>query len=128
RSKGIMVDDAAVPSGGVRRQRPSSGPAPSFRDVSGDAIHTDFFPFFVGPYYATYPERDKEILRLKSTPSEFSSFFWGQFQGLIRKFLASDEFSKVQGELLSLDGAQERLFEASPLLLKLTMLLLTRFM
>nr|GEZ48286.1 hypothetical protein [Tanacetum cinerariifolium] len=26
------------------------------RDVSGDAIHTDFFPFFAGPYYATYPE------------------------------------------------------------------------
>ncbi|GKE03966.1 hypothetical protein Tco_1395984 [Tanacetum coccineum] len=56
RGKGIMVDDAAAPSGGVSRQRPSSGPAPSFRDVSGDAIHTDFFPFSAGPYYATYPE------------------------------------------------------------------------
>ncbi|GJV51128.1 hypothetical protein Tco_1446869 [Tanacetum coccineum] len=53
---GIMVDDAAAPSGGASRQRPSSGPAPSFRDVSGDAIHTDFFPFSAGPYYATYPE------------------------------------------------------------------------
>ncbi|GJV41679.1 hypothetical protein Tco_1420119 [Tanacetum coccineum] len=29
---------------------------PSFRDVSGDAIHTDFFPFSAGPYYSTYPE------------------------------------------------------------------------
>ncbi|GKD05644.1 hypothetical protein Tco_1180618, partial [Tanacetum coccineum] len=51
-----MVDDAAAPSAGVSRPRPSSGPAPSFRDVSGDAIHTDFFPFSAGPYYATYPK------------------------------------------------------------------------
>ncbi|GKA41037.1 translocon-associated protein subunit alpha, partial [Tanacetum coccineum] len=56
RSKGVMVDDAAAPFTGVSRPRPSSGPALSFRDVSGDAIHTDFFPFFGGPYYATYPE------------------------------------------------------------------------
>ncbi|GKD19446.1 hypothetical protein Tco_1208604 [Tanacetum coccineum] len=54
--KGIMVDDAATPSGGVSRPRPSSRPAPSFKDVSGDAIHTDFFPFSAGPYYATYPK------------------------------------------------------------------------
>ncbi|GJY95841.1 hypothetical protein Tco_0512202, partial [Tanacetum coccineum] len=54
RGNKIMVDDAVAPSGGVSRQRPSSGPAPSFRDVFGDAIHTDFFPFFAGPYYATY--------------------------------------------------------------------------
>ncbi|GKD36196.1 hypothetical protein Tco_1251705 [Tanacetum coccineum] len=93
----------------------------------------------------TKTERDEEILRLKATPSEFSSLIWGQFQGLVRKFLASDEFSRVQGELLSLaasagferglsmhqtkdefadvlkmmvnfmPGAQERLAEASPL-------------
>ncbi|GJY48277.1 hypothetical protein Tco_0438233 [Tanacetum coccineum] len=25
-------------------------------DFSGDAIHTDFFPFSAGPYYATYPK------------------------------------------------------------------------
>ncbi|GJU74781.1 hypothetical protein Tco_1266186 [Tanacetum coccineum] len=54
--KGIMVDDVVAPSGGVSRQRPSSRPASSFRDVSGDAIYTDFFPFSAGPYYATYPE------------------------------------------------------------------------
>ncbi|GKE61550.1 hypothetical protein Tco_1511917, partial [Tanacetum coccineum] len=47
-------------------------------------------------------EKDEEILHLKATPPEFSSFFRGQFQGLIWKFLASDEFSRVQGELLSL--------------------------
>nr|GEU75307.1 hypothetical protein [Tanacetum cinerariifolium] len=64
RGKGIMVDDAVVPSGGVSRQRPSSGPAPSFRDVSGDAIHTDFFPFSASPYYATYLE-DGEMVRVE---------------------------------------------------------------
>nr|GEU52753.1 hypothetical protein [Tanacetum cinerariifolium] len=54
RGKGIMVDDAAAPSAGASRSRPSSRPAPSFRDVSSDAIHTHFFPFSAGPYYATY--------------------------------------------------------------------------
>ncbi|GKA90624.1 hypothetical protein Tco_0812494 [Tanacetum coccineum] len=43
--KGIMADDVVAPSVGVSRPRPSSGPAPSFRDVSGDAINVDFFPF-----------------------------------------------------------------------------------
>ncbi|GKF83901.1 hypothetical protein Tco_0248799, partial [Tanacetum coccineum] len=88
--------------------------------------------------------RDDEILWLKTTPLEFLSFFRGQFQGLVWKFLASDEFSRVQGELLFLaasarfkrglsmhrtkdefaavlkkmvnfmPGAQDRLAEASP--------------
>ncbi|GJU31438.1 hypothetical protein Tco_1175027 [Tanacetum coccineum] len=53
--KGVMVDDVVAPSTSVSRPRPSSGPAPSFRDISGDAIHTDFFPFSGGPYYTTYP-------------------------------------------------------------------------
>ncbi|GJV05313.1 hypothetical protein Tco_1338882 [Tanacetum coccineum] len=242
--KGVMVDDDVTPSFGVSRPRPSSRPAPSFKDVSDDAIHTDFFPFSVGPYYATYPKggvagncefireewdapyrptfrvltkevfkdlavcktmvdqfptpsemvgvkslsddqltvlmkevckdpsicktivdrfptlgemvrvntyeekvanmtglklqvsalkkqvsglndkltssdasfakskakgkerkkkiKDEEILRLKTTPPEFSSFFRGQFQCLVGKFLSSDEFSRVLGELISL--------------------------
>ncbi|GJR93148.1 hypothetical protein Tco_0265322 [Tanacetum coccineum] len=54
--KGIMVDDDVASFVGVGQPRPSSGPAPSFRDVSRDAIHADFFPFSVGPYYATYLE------------------------------------------------------------------------
>ncbi|GJU18988.1 hypothetical protein Tco_1251214 [Tanacetum coccineum] len=54
--KGIMVDDAVAPSAGASRPKPSSGSVPSFRDVSGDAIHANFFPFPAGPYYATYPE------------------------------------------------------------------------
>ncbi|GJR94491.1 hypothetical protein Tco_0266665, partial [Tanacetum coccineum] len=53
--KGVMVDDVAAPSAGASRPRSSSGPAPSFRSVFDDAIHTDFFPFSAGPYYATYP-------------------------------------------------------------------------
>ncbi|GJZ07306.1 hypothetical protein Tco_0541099, partial [Tanacetum coccineum] len=247
--KGIMVDDAATSSAGVSRSRPSFGPAPSFKDVSGDAIHTDFFLFSVvyweesrmliheyfgdltkevfkdpsicktiidrfptlgemvrveslsddqltakmsvlhcmmmahgGELLARYrglnqshheyvlsadsrlkgyeekvanmtglelqvsalknprlrgrrekkkiksltksldnmhaevarlsaslnqatileAKRDEEILQLKTTPLEFSSFFRGQFQGLVRKFLSSDEFSRVLGELISL--------------------------
>ncbi|GJW28427.1 hypothetical protein Tco_0045302 [Tanacetum coccineum] len=56
--EGIMVNDAATPSGGASRPRPSSEPAPPFKEVSGDAIHTNFFPFSAGPYYATYPEGD----------------------------------------------------------------------
>ncbi|GKE49876.1 hypothetical protein Tco_1481134, partial [Tanacetum coccineum] len=47
-------------------------------------------------------EKDEEILCLKATPPEFASFFRSQFQDLVWKFLASDEFSRVQGELLSL--------------------------
>nr|GEZ22285.1 hypothetical protein [Tanacetum cinerariifolium] len=56
RGKGVMVDDVVAPSAGVSRPRPSFEPASSFRDISGDAIHTDFFPFFAGPYYDTYPK------------------------------------------------------------------------
>ncbi|GJY71675.1 copia protein [Tanacetum coccineum] len=54
--KGIMADDAAASFVGVSRPRPSSGPIPSFRDVSRMAIHADIFPFSAGPYYATYLE------------------------------------------------------------------------
>ncbi|GKC56603.1 reverse transcriptase domain-containing protein [Tanacetum coccineum] len=53
--KCIMVDDAAAPSVCASRPRPSSEPT-RFRDVAGDAIHANFFPFSAGPYYATYPE------------------------------------------------------------------------
>nr|GEV23968.1 hypothetical protein [Tanacetum cinerariifolium] len=54
--KGIMVDDAAASSVCASRLRPSFGPALSFRDVSRDAIHADFFPFSTSSYNATYPE------------------------------------------------------------------------
>ncbi|GJU71000.1 retrovirus-related pol polyprotein from transposon TNT 1-94 [Tanacetum coccineum] len=45
RGKGIMTDAAAASSAGVSRPQPSYGPASSFRDISEDAIHIDFFPF-----------------------------------------------------------------------------------
>ncbi|GJU71247.1 hypothetical protein Tco_1262652 [Tanacetum coccineum] len=45
-----------IPFVGASRPRVSFGPAPSFRELSGDAIHRDFFPFYRGPYYATYPK------------------------------------------------------------------------
>ncbi|GJS31290.1 hypothetical protein Tco_0491910 [Tanacetum coccineum] len=47
-------------------------------------------------------KKDAEILRFRASPPEFASFFQGGFQGLVQKFLASDEFSRFQGELLSL--------------------------
>ncbi|GJR02036.1 putative ribonuclease H-like domain-containing protein [Tanacetum coccineum] len=59
-------------------------------------------------------KKDVEILQLKSSPPEFASFFRGGFQSLVRKFLASDEFSRVQDELISL-AASAGLAEASPL-------------
>ncbi|GKG63202.1 hypothetical protein Tco_0638849, partial [Tanacetum coccineum] len=40
-------------------------------------------------------EKGEEILCLKKNPLEFVSFFHGQFQDLVRKFLAFDEFSRV---------------------------------
>ncbi|GJR74444.1 hypothetical protein Tco_0086809, partial [Tanacetum coccineum] len=56
RGKGIMTDGAAASSGGASHLWPSSSSAPSFRDISSDAIHREFFPFSPGPYYATYPK------------------------------------------------------------------------
>ncbi|GKE20001.1 hypothetical protein Tco_1431513, partial [Tanacetum coccineum] len=196
RGKGIMTDvDAAVaPSVGASHPRVSSGPAPSFKELYGDAIHKDLFPFSLGPYYATYPEGGiagnceftreewdaphqptlkvltKEVFkdpsvcktvvdqfptpremiriealssdqltakmsvlhclmmshggkllswyhgllqshhkyvqstdsRLKGYQEKFASLTGLESQALVRKFLASDEFSRVQAELLSL--------------------------
>ncbi|GKD21739.1 hypothetical protein Tco_1223442, partial [Tanacetum coccineum] len=56
--KGIIndVDAAVVMSVGASRLWVSSDPVPSFKELSGDAIHRDFFPFSPGPYYDIYPE------------------------------------------------------------------------
>nr|GEZ47219.1 hypothetical protein [Tanacetum cinerariifolium] len=84
-------------------------------DVSGKAIYTDFFPFFVGPYYATYPEDGVDV-NCEFTREEWDALYRPIFgvltkevfrdpaicKGLVWKFLASDEFSRLQGELLSL--------------------------
>ncbi|GJV12613.1 hypothetical protein Tco_1354154 [Tanacetum coccineum] len=69
-----------------------------------DNLHTEVARLSADLNRATVLEakKDEEILCLKDTPPKFSSFFQGQFQGLVQMFLASDEFSRVQGELLSL--------------------------
>ncbi|GJW00678.1 hypothetical protein Tco_1555929 [Tanacetum coccineum] len=56
RGKSIITDADVAPPACASRPRSSSGPASSFRDVSGDTIHREFFPFSPGPYYATYHE------------------------------------------------------------------------
>nr|GEZ98463.1 hypothetical protein [Tanacetum cinerariifolium] len=222
--KGIMTDaDTAVALPvDASHPRVSSGSVPSFREISGDVIHRDFFLFSPSPYYATYlegsdqgsfqgslclqdcgglisdtrgngldqalssdqltakmsdlhclmmshggkllawyrgllqshheyvqstdsrlkgylekfasltgfesqatvleAEKDEEILCLKATHSVFASFFHGQIQALVWKFLTSDEFSRVHAKLLSLAASTglcleqpDRLAEASPL-------------
>ncbi|GJW39045.1 hypothetical protein Tco_0064890 [Tanacetum coccineum] len=119
-----------------------------FLTKSLDNLHAEVAHLSVALNQATIleAEKDEEILRLKTTPPEFASFFCGHFQDLVWKFLASDEFSRVQCELLSLannagferdlsmhptkdefatvlkkmanfmPGAHDRLAEASPLL------------
>ncbi|GKB76317.1 hypothetical protein Tco_0943212 [Tanacetum coccineum] len=56
-------------------------------------------------YKHSLAEKNAEILRLKDSPPEFASFFQGGFQGLVQNFLASDEFSRVKSELLSLTAS-----------------------
>ncbi|GKB80028.1 hypothetical protein Tco_0946923, partial [Tanacetum coccineum] len=54
--KGIMVDKLPAPSVVHSRSRLSFQACSSFKDVFGDAIHMDFFPFSAGPCHATYPK------------------------------------------------------------------------
>ncbi|GJZ75297.1 putative reverse transcriptase domain-containing protein [Tanacetum coccineum] len=56
RGKAIMTDVAGASSGGAGRPWPSSAPTSFVRDLSGDAIHRDLFPFSPGPYYTLYLE------------------------------------------------------------------------
>ncbi|GJV56525.1 hypothetical protein Tco_1457530 [Tanacetum coccineum] len=88
-----------------------------------DNLHAEVAHLFATLNQATIlkAERDEEILRLNTTPTEFSSFFQGQFQGLVQKFHAFDEFSRDEFAMVLkkmvnfMPGAQERLAEASPL-------------
>ncbi|GKB90208.1 hypothetical protein Tco_0962480, partial [Tanacetum coccineum] len=106
--KGIMVDDAAAPSSGVSRPRPSSGSAPLFKDVSGDAMHTDLFPFSIGPYYATYPEGGVAG-NCEFTSEEWDAPYWPTL-GVLTKEVFKDHVISVLhcmmmshgGELLAL--------------------------
>nr|GEX00184.1 DUF4219 domain-containing protein/UBN2 domain-containing protein [Tanacetum cinerariifolium] len=58
RGRGIMTDAdaAAVLFVGASRPWIPFGPAPSFRELSRDAIHRDLFPFSSSPCYDTYPK------------------------------------------------------------------------
>nr|GEV28134.1 hypothetical protein [Tanacetum cinerariifolium] len=82
--EGIMADDAAAPFICVSRPTPSSGLALSFRDVSRDAIHADFFPFSFGPYYATYPEGGI-IRNYKFTRKEWNAPYQPNFRVLTKE-------------------------------------------
>ncbi|GKB54254.1 hypothetical protein Tco_0905007 [Tanacetum coccineum] len=84
RGKGIMVDDAAASSVGASRPTLSSGPALSFRDVSGDAIHADIFPFSAGPYYATYP-KCSVAGNCEFTHEEWDAPYWPTFEVLTKE-------------------------------------------
>nr|GEV53189.1 hypothetical protein [Tanacetum cinerariifolium] len=84
RGKGIMVDDADASSAGASRPRPSSKPAPSFRNIFGDAIHMEFFPFFAGPYYATYP-KDGVAGNYEFTREEWDASYRPTFEVLTKE-------------------------------------------
>ncbi|GJY05923.1 hypothetical protein Tco_0371863 [Tanacetum coccineum] len=96
--KGVMVDDVAVPSVGESQSRPSSEPTPSFRNVFGDAIHTDFFPFSAGPYYATYPV-DDVAGNCEFTREEWDAPYRPTF-GVLTKEVFKDPAICKMGEML----------------------------
>nr|GFB90376.1 hypothetical protein [Tanacetum cinerariifolium] len=113
RGKGIMVDDAAASSGGASRPSPSSGPALTFRDVSGDAIHMDFFPFFAGPYYATYPE-DGVAINCEFTQEELDAPYRPTFGVLTNEVFKDPTVCKIifdqfptLGEMVRVDSLSD---------------------
>nr|GEV52404.1 hypothetical protein [Tanacetum cinerariifolium] len=113
RGKGIMADDVVAPSAGVSRQRPSSEPTPSFRDVSGDDIHTDFFPFSASPYYATYPE-DGVTGNCEFTREEWDAPYRPTFEVLTKEVFKDpavcktivDQFPTL-GEMVRVEGLSD---------------------
>ncbi|GKA48001.1 hypothetical protein Tco_0740959 [Tanacetum coccineum] len=98
-AKGLNTQVA--PFVGVSRLRVSSCPAPSFRELSRDAIHKDFFPFSPGPYYATYPEggiaENCEFTR-EEWDAPHQPTLKRQITGLNDKLSASDAKSKAKGK------------------------------
>ncbi|GKG35599.1 hypothetical protein Tco_0440753 [Tanacetum coccineum] len=89
-----MADDAATPSVGVSRLRPSSRLAYSFRDVSGNAIHVDFFPFPASPYYATYPQ-DGVAGNYEFTRKEWDALYQPTFEVLTKEVLKDPAIYKT---------------------------------
>ncbi|GJS87389.1 hypothetical protein Tco_0770025 [Tanacetum coccineum] len=92
--KGVMVDDAVAPSASVNRTRPTSEPAPLFRNVSGDAIYMDFFPFSAGPYYATYPE-DGIAGNCEFTREEWDALYRPTFRVLMKEVFKDPAICKT---------------------------------
>ncbi|GJY47839.1 hypothetical protein Tco_0437795 [Tanacetum coccineum] len=83
RGKGIMADDAAAPSVGASRERPSFRPAPSFRDVSADSR------------LKAYKERVADVAGLELQMSTLKK----QVSGLNDKLVSSDaSFAKSKAK------------------------------
>ncbi|GJT18571.1 hypothetical protein Tco_0877277 [Tanacetum coccineum] len=142
-SRGKAITDGCVniPSGSAIHPHDSISPSSSVQDTAGVAIDKEFFLFLPRPYYADYLEDgiiggSYEISREEwEHPHEPTFNFLrkelfkdpkvcktmiDQFPTLgriclVQKFLASDEFSRVQGELLSL-ATSGRLLRATPLI------------
>ncbi|GKA29253.1 hypothetical protein Tco_0715498 [Tanacetum coccineum] len=92
--KAIMADDAPTPSVGVSPPKPSSSLISSFRDVSGDAIHADFFPFSAGPYYATYPQ-DGVAGNYEFTREEWDASYRSTFRILTKEVFKDPAVCKI---------------------------------
>nr|GEX43372.1 hypothetical protein [Tanacetum cinerariifolium] len=78
RGKGIMVSDAAAPSIGASRPRPSSRPAPSFKDVSrgGVAGNCEFTrKEWDAPYRPTFGVLPKEGFKVPAVCKTFMDKF-----------------------------------------------------
>ncbi|GJZ41922.1 hypothetical protein Tco_0588808, partial [Tanacetum coccineum] len=106
--KGVMVDDATAPSASASRPRLSSRPAPSFRNVFGDAIHTDFFPFSAGPYYATYP-KDGVAGNCEFTQEEWDAPNWPTFGVMTKEVFKDPAVCKtIEEKVASLTGLEHQ--------------------
>nr|GEW58354.1 hypothetical protein [Tanacetum cinerariifolium] len=107
-TQGIMVYDATTSFIGVSRPRASSKHAPTFRDVSGDAIHANFFPFSASPYYATYPEGG--VARNSDSRLQGCEEKVGSLTGLeLQVYTLKKQVSGLNDKLSSFDASFEKL-------------------
>nr|GEX24047.1 hypothetical protein [Tanacetum cinerariifolium] len=103
RGKGIMVNNADAPSVGVSQIRLSFRPAPSFRDVSRDVIHMDFFPFSASPYHATYPE-GAVVRNFKFNREEWDALYRPTFGVLTKEVFKDPAMSVLHYMMMSHGG------------------------
>ncbi|GJS93210.1 hypothetical protein Tco_0800178 [Tanacetum coccineum] len=64
------------------------------KDVSGDAIHADFFPFSAGPYYATYPQ-DGVAGNYEFTREEWDASYRSTFRILTKEVFKDPAVCKI---------------------------------